>query len=521
MTGFVRSFIVVAIGMATWIVALPRADGSSLDVRKRVLALGLNDPTSQMLFSESWGSLDAWPSRTGSATVVNGTLFLPGTVSSVAAPLPFLASADPYSIEFVWTPGSTMTSRFCLWEDATTCCGYISVENSLLYLASDRSLQRTAIDISSVAQGPGDGTYDDRPGARNWVAANTQRVTVIVNPAGRVCQWFLMYMGSDGSEQYAYLGQTTFTNPPATIQFLGQGASVTTVASPVRIQKVWGAFMGDSIAEGAPSYSPVPGSSGTLLASQAGYWIEQGLPGNRRVLNFGWRGQQVQLTGDRVANWIIGTGMKVAFILVGTNDCNSVQPNDSSTEWTRYDNMTVTRRASFTKLLSHLDAAGILCVICNIAPRPNYATTGGQSPSPPALRDPVATKALKDQWRHEHNSWLLQAVDTYNAIYVDIDAVVRDPTNPEWLLPAYNADNVHLTVAGYQAVGTAVLSALAVPIRVDINADGRVDVLDLLDFIKAFGGGIGGAKCDPACDFNDDGYVDVIDLLIMLPYFGT
>ena len=39
---------------------------------------------------------------------------------------------------------------------------------------------------------------------------------------------------------------------------------------------------------------------------------------------------------------------------------------------------------------------------------------------------------------------------------VDFDAVVRDPANPARLLPAYDADGIHLNDAGYQAMANAI-----------------------------------------------------------------
>ncbi len=39
---------------------------------------------------------------------------------------------------------------------------------------------------------------------------------------------------------------------------------------------------------------------------------------------------------------------------------------------------------------------------------------------------------------------------------IDFEAVVRDPANPSRLLPSYDADGVHLTDAGYQAMANAI-----------------------------------------------------------------
>lgn len=46
---------------------------------------------------------------------------------------------------------------------------------------------------------------------------------------------------------------------------------------------------------------------------------------------------------------------------------------------------------------------------------------------------------------------------------IDFDAAVRDPANPVNLLPAYNADNLHITPAGYAAMAEAVDLSLFAP----------------------------------------------------------
>ncbi len=54
----------------------------------------------------------------------------------------------------------------------------------------------------------------------------------------------------------------------------------------------------------------------------------------------------------------------------------------------------------------------------------------------------------------------------------------------------------------------------------DINADGQVDVVDLLYLVGAFGTSLGDPAYDPACDFNADNTVDVVDLLDLVGNFG-
>ncbi len=55
----------------------------------------------------------------------------------------------------------------------------------------------------------------------------------------------------------------------------------------------------------------------------------------------------------------------------------------------------------------------------------------------------------------------------------------------------------------------------------DVNNDGHVDVIDLLNLVDAFGSASGDPNYNVACDFNGDGSVDVVDLLYMIDNFGT
>jgi hypothetical protein len=54
----------------------------------------------------------------------------------------------------------------------------------------------------------------------------------------------------------------------------------------------------------------------------------------------------------------------------------------------------------------------------------------------------------------------------------------------------------------------------------DANADGYVDVVDLLSLVYSFGLNPGDPGFDPTCDFNDDNAVDVVDLLMLVDNFG-
>jgi lysophospholipase L1-like esterase len=57
------------------------------------------------------------------------------------------------------------------------------------------------------------------------------------------------------------------------------------------------------------------------------------------------------------------------------------------------------------------------------------------------------------------NTWI-RAAGHFDAV-VDFDKVVRDPANPTQLLPAFDSgDHLHLSVAGYEAMGSAIPLAL-------------------------------------------------------------
>ncbi|KAG0772714.1 hypothetical protein G6F22_015500 [Rhizopus arrhizus] len=62
--------------------------------------------------------------------------------------------------------------------------------------------------------------------------------------------------------------------------------------------------------------------------------------------------------------------------------------------------------------------------------------------------------AAKDAVRREVNRWI-RSSDVFDAV-VDMDAVLRDPSHPARLLPAYDSgDHLHPGDAGYQAMAQA------------------------------------------------------------------
>ncbi len=56
--------------------------------------------------------------------------------------------------------------------------------------------------------------------------------------------------------------------------------------------------------------------------------------------------------------------------------------------------------------------------------------------------------------RQTVNAWI-RTNELYDAV-IDFDAALRNPSDPEYLLPAYNNDNLHPNITGYEALGDAV-----------------------------------------------------------------
>jgi hypothetical protein len=97
---------------------------------------------------------------------------------------------------------------------------------------------------------------------------------------------------------------------------------------------------------------------------------------------------------------------------------------------------------------------------------------------------------------------------------------------PAFNSPAIDA-GVHLgalvpadVLAVTRPIGTAYDIGACEVLPGDTNADGHVDVVDLLDLVAAFGSLAGDANYDATCDFNTDGAVDVVDLLDLVYNFG-
>lgn len=99
--------------------------------------------------------------------------------------------------------------------------------------------------------------------------------------------------------------------------------------------------------------------------------------------------------------------------------------------------------AGYTQLINQAHAAGVKIWLGTITPAAN------------AIVDGTITAANSEQYRQQVNTWI-RGQRLADGI-VDFDAAVRNPAKPATLLPAYaSVDNLHPSLAGYQAMANAV-----------------------------------------------------------------
>lgn len=113
---------------------------------------------------------------------------------------------------------------------------------------------------------------------------------------------------------------------------------------------------------------------------------------------------------------------------------------------------TVVLLAGTNDLARDLPAQQLVADLAALADRARAAGLRVVLATLPPARDRTAAQTAA---RHEVNAWVRSA-----EAFVDADAVLRDPADPERLRPAYDADGLHLTAAGQRALGEAVADAL-------------------------------------------------------------
>jgi lysophospholipase L1-like esterase len=100
--------------------------------------------------------------------------------------------------------------------------------------------------------------------------------------------------------------------------------------------------------------------------------------------------------------------------------------------------------AGMQDIITRVKAKGLKIIGATIIPRHNRPASGTNT----------GWDSAKTARRNEVNEWM-RAKAGFDGV-IDFDKVIRDPANPDLMLPAFNCDDIHPTPRGYYAMGTAV-----------------------------------------------------------------
>ncbi|HWA01564.1 MAG TPA: SGNH/GDSL hydrolase family protein [Caulobacterales bacterium] len=202
------------------------------------------------------------------------------------------------------------------------------------------------------------------------------------------------------------------------------------------------AVIGDSITDGRGSTT----DGNDRWPDQLSHRL-QAAPATRRlsVLNLGVGGNRLLQDGlgpNAVARFdrdvIAQAGVRYVIVLEGVNDLGTLS-HDATPE--QHAELVARMIGAYEQMIARAHAHGVRIYGATILP---YMGAANYAPTPANEAD-----------RQAVNAWI-RAPGHFDAV-IDFDAVMRDPTRPDALLPAYETgDHLHPNVAGYGAMAGAV-----------------------------------------------------------------
>jgi len=164
--------------------------------------------------------------------------------------------------------------------------------------------------------------------------------------------------------------------------------------------------------------------------------INKGTGGNHLLTD--GLGQNVLARFDR--DVLAPTGVRWLIVFEGVNDLGGVAING---EVSPAEHAALVSRvlASYQQVIARAHAHGLRVYGATITP---YVGSDYYHPGP-----------LSETDRQKVNEWI-RAAGHFDAV-IDFDSIVRDPEHPDRLLPSYDcSDHLHLSPAGYKAIGGAI-----------------------------------------------------------------
>ena len=168
--------------------------------------------------------------------------------------------------------------------------------------------------------------------------------------------------------------------------------------------------------------------------------VNKGTGGNHLLID--GLGQNVLARYDR--DVLAPAGARWLIVFEGVNDLGGLAQNGevSPTEHAAFVSRVL---AAYQQVIARAHAHGLRVYGATITP---YVGSGYYHPGP-----------LSEADRQAVNQWI-RGTGHFDAV-IDFDRVVRDPEHPDQLLPSYDSgDHLHLSVAGYKAMGSAIPLAL-------------------------------------------------------------
>lgn len=234
---------------------------------------------------------------------------------------------------------------------------------------------------------------------------------------------FAFYAGSVGSCKYSYGYDPIIDGTNSTYAWDSYSNLAVTHVILAKIQSPDMVFIGDSICAGHPGhYSYLETTSTTNIPSSYEYWFRN--VGNVSYQNMGIGGQTTTQIATRFANDVIASHPKYVVIEGGVNDVSQNTTNE-------------TILGNYETMLDACDEADIKPVIVLILPWHNSAVEKKKQID--YLNEQLIIKAS------EHNCCYIDVRDTIGHYDADLGTWDVDTV--------YNADGVHFTAAGYEAVG--------------------------------------------------------------------
>ena len=174
----------------------------------------------------------------------------------------------------------------------------------------------------------------------------------------------------------------------------------------------------------------------TALPTRSLSVLDQGIGGNRLLVDGSGPNALARFDRDVLAQ----PGVRYLIVLEGINDIGAFGL-EGNTAQAAHDHLVHSILAAYEQIVARAHAHGIRVYGGTLTP---FTGSGYYKPGPMSEADRVAV-----------NQWI-RTPGNFDAV-IDFDKAVRDPHQPEMLLPAYDSgDHIHPTPAGYRAMADAI-----------------------------------------------------------------